>query len=307
MAPFPSIEYIYRVEMLEKNEVAYSNNVILNMLSKGIYSAQMMKVLQEEPILIGTAGGFAGKYIKHYLDKSKVKSDIVWTDYETPHRVKINLTADQAHYALQTKEEIIFDREMQRLTQKMNQHIKKVSTLVISGQLPEGVDHTLYGKWIEEAKKHNVKVLISVGQRDVLEKCIEQKPFALMFTEEQLIRLGFPNTQDEVIASMIPLLEGGIHYIGIYFKDRPSMMLSKHKYCLIDSPFRLIDKNNTAASGAFLGAFAVGINRKYEVEKFSKLCLSAALSAKDNVSQQICCKKDIDIKIKKIKIREYIS
>ena len=277
------------------------------MLSKGIYSAQMMKVLQEEPILIGTAGGFAGKYIKHYLDKSRVKSDLVWTDYETPHRVKINLEMPTEYYALQTKEEIIFDCEMQRLTKKMKQHIKKVSTLVISGQLPRAVDPMIYAHWIEEAKKHNVKVLLSVGQKEVLEQCLTQNPFALMFTEEQLMRLGLPIAHDEVIKSLSPLLSKGIHYIGIYFKDKPSIMLSKNKYCLIDSPFKLIDKNNTAASGAFLGAFAAGINRKYEMEKFSKICLSAALSAKDNVIQQICSKKDIDVKLKKIKIKEYIN
>ena len=89
ITPFPSIEYIYGIEEFTPNCQISSKNVSLNVLSKGVYSAQMMKVLQEEPILLSSFGGFAGKSIKHYLDKAKVKSDIVWTDYETPHQVKI--------------------------------------------------------------------------------------------------------------------------------------------------------------------------------------------------------------------------
>ena len=79
-------------------------------------------------------------------------------------------------------------------------------------------------------------------------------------------------------------------------------MLSKHKYCNVESPFLPLNKNNTAASGAFLGAFAIGINRKYELERFAKICLCAASAAHPNVNQHICTRKDIESRLKKTKI-----
>ena len=79
-------------------------------------------------------------------------------------------------------------------------------------------------------------------------------------------------------------------------------MLSKNKYCLVQSPTHLLNQNNTATSGAFLGALAIGINRKYEQEKIAKLCLASALSADDNVMHTICNRKDVDYRYKKTKI-----
>ncbi len=56
-----------------------------------------INILQEEPILI-SPGGFVGKSIKHYLDKSKVKTDIIWTDSKTPHQIKIMLKKSTDYY-----------------------------------------------------------------------------------------------------------------------------------------------------------------------------------------------------------------
>ncbi len=307
ITPFPSIEYIYDIESLTPNCQLSSQNVSLNILSKGVYSAQMMKVLQEEPILLSSFGGFAGKSIKHYLDKAKVKSDIVWTDYETPHQVKITLKSEPDYYAICTEEDFTIEKELLKLSYKLKSHIKKVSTLVLSGRLPHGQNPKIYKEWIKEAKAHNVKTLASTGQKEVLDCILEEKPYALMFTANQLKELGYNTTTVEVILDqLIPLFEHGIHYIGVYLKEKGAIMLAKNKYCLVESPSIPIAQNNTAASGAFLGAFAIGINRKYELERFSKLCLSAALAAHSNVNQQICTRKDVEVRLKKTKIKQLI-
>ncbi|WP_054743003.1 PfkB family carbohydrate kinase [Cellulosilyticum ruminicola] len=305
VAPFPAIEYIYGVEALAADEEQTARHVSLNILSKGIYSAQMMKVLQEEPILISSMGGFAGKYIKHYLDKSKVKADIVWTDYETPQYVKIVDEHFMNNYTIKTEPTIPGEKESNLMTQKIRAHIKKVSTLVLAGAVPESMQKTVYKEWMEEAKAHNVKVVVSTGQKDVLEVVMQQKPYALMFTEEQLNQLGLMSIQIEEIAERMSVyLKQSVHYVCVYLKQRGALVLSKNKYCRVESIFQLVHKDNAAASGAFLGALAVGINRKYEQEKFAKICLAASLAANDNVNHRICIKKDIDCRIKKMKVRE---
>ncbi len=305
ITPFPSIEYIYDIEELHANCKLSSKNVSLNILSKGVYSAQMMKILQEEPILISSFGGFAGKSIKHYLDKAKVKSDIVWTDYETPHQVKITLSTTSDYYTLCSEEAFTIEKELLKLSYKLKNHIKKVSTLVISGRLPIGQDSKIFNEWIQEGKMHNVKTLISTGQRAVFEHVLEEKPYALMFTLSQLNELGYDITSKEVILEqLVPLFDYGIHYIGVYLKEQGALMLSKNKYCSIESPYLSFSKNNTAASGAFLGAFAIGINRKYELERFAKLCLCAASAAHCHVNESICTRKDIENQLKKTKIKQ---
>lgn len=304
LTPFPSIEYIYSVEELAPNTVIPSKNVSLNILSKGVYSAQMMKVLQEEPILISSFGGFAGKSIKHYLDKSKIKTDIVWTNYETPHLVRILMQQNLADYTLQSAEAFSIDKELSKLTYKLNQHIKKVSTIVLSGHLPQGQNTNTYKEWIKLAHMHNIKVIVSTGQRAVWDSLWELKPYAILLTEEQLKSLNFPYEQyDEIISVLEHLLGNGLHYICVYLKNKGALMLSKNKHIFVHSSAQLINQNNTATSGAFLGALATGINRKYEQEKIAKLCLAAALAADDNVMHEICNRKDIEYRYKKTKVK----
>lgn len=307
LTPFPSIEYIYSVETFEPNQLLTSKNVSLNILSKGVYSAQMMKVLQEEPIIISSFGGFAGKSIKHYLDKSKVKSDIVWTEYETPHQVKIKVGVGKDEYTLRSQEPFLFDKEMIKLTHKLNSHIKKVSTLVISGKIPIPQDIALYKEWIISAKAHNIKSVVSTGQKEIWELLIKEKPYAILFTEDQLRLLEFNTSSiDEIVDQLKNYLGGGLHYICVYLKNKGALVLSKNKYCHVHSSFHLLNQNNTATSGAFLGALAIAINRKYEQERLAKFCLAAALSADDNAAHRICTRKDVEYQYKKTKVKQIV-
>ncbi len=306
VAPFPSVEYIYDVDFLEPNCAINSREVFLNILSKGIHSAQIIKLLQDEPILLSMLGGFAGKYIKHYLDKSRIKTDIVWTDTETPHKMRILLSDSSTYYLLKRDQTYNFDKEMIKLSQKLKSHIKKVSTLLLTGSIPQGVRPTFYKEWIKEAKLHNIKSIVCTGQKEVLTHALEETPYALMFTREQLKQLEISSdSKEEIIAALTPYLKQGVHYIGVYLKEQGALMLSKNKYCFIEPPASLNKIiSNAASSGAFLGAFAIGINRKYEQEKFSKTCLAAALAACCDVNKPICSKKDVDLLSKKVKIKE---
>ena len=307
ITPFPSIEYIYSVEAFTAREVLPSKNVSLNILSKGVYSAQMMKVLQEEPILISSFGGFAGKSIKHYLDKSKVKTDVVWTNYENPHQVKILVEQSQDYYSLRSEEALAMDKELDRLGYKLKSHLGKVSTLVISGQLPAMQKENRYGQWIKEAKAHNVKTVLSTGQKAVWDQILLEKPYAILLTEEQLITLGFQwDSNETLIKNLIPLLGQGLHFICVYLKNQEAFILSKHQYCHIESSYQPTHSRNAAASGAFLGALAIGVNRKYEQEKMGKLCLAAALSANDHVMHKICTRKDVETHYKKTKVKQIL-
>ena len=307
VAPFPSIEYIYDVNYLETNCEINASNVSLNILSKCIHSAQIIKLLQDEPILIGMLGGFAGKYIKHYLDKSRIKSDIIWTDIETPHKMKILLQQTKDYYLVKRDPSYNFDKEASKLNQKLKTYIKHVNTLLLAGTIPESISSAIYKEWIKEAKQNNVKSIVCTGQPKVLEHVLEEPPYALMFTKDQLNSIGIMGeTKEQIAASLIPYLQQGVHYIGVYHKDLGGLMLSKNKFCFIEPPSHLVLQNNTAASGAFLGAFAIGINRKYEQEKFSKVCLAAALSVHGDVDKPMCSKRDLDLLAKKVKIKELI-
>lgn len=303
LTPFPSIEYIYSIEDLIPNKSMPSKSVSLNILSKGIYCSQMIKILQEEPIMITSLGGFGGKSIKYYLDKARIKSDIVWTNNETPHQVSILSEKNGSTYTLLSGEETLGEKEFSKLTYKLNQHIKKISTMVLSGGVNNPYKVEAFVEWINLASNHNIKTVLSTGCSDVWQAIKSKKPYAVMFTKQQLKNLGYAyHDPRQIIQDMTPLLHQGIHYICIYLKNEGAFILAKNKHCYIHATSQLLNPNNTAASGAFLGALAIGVNRQYEQEKIGKLALAAALAADDNIMHEICVRREVEYRYKKTKI-----
>ncbi|MBC7958646.1 MAG: hypothetical protein H7X94_02160, partial [Vallitaleaceae bacterium] len=48
-----------------------------------IYSALIIKILQGEPYVLGIAGGIGGRFIKNFMDKNRIKSDLLMKEQET--------------------------------------------------------------------------------------------------------------------------------------------------------------------------------------------------------------------------------
>ncbi|MHC1747062.1 MAG: PfkB family carbohydrate kinase [Cellulosilyticaceae bacterium] len=305
VAPCPAVEYLYEVDTLNKNKDMEATHTKINILSKGIHSAEVIKILQDEAMAISLLGGFAGRYIKHHMDKVKIKSDIVWCDSETPHKMCITVPNKVDYYGVTRHNETLTEKDLLKIEQKLKNYYKNISTIVIAGYLPEQLDSAFYANLIKESKAHNIKVLLSTGQKAVFENALLQKPYALMFTEEQLRSLGVDvTTIESILEVMKSYLHEGVHYIGLHLKDRGSFLISKSKVCAVEANISTHHEWTSASSGAFLGAFAIGINRKYEQEKIAKLTTATARAAKHTEDMPLCTKRDIDLLVKKVKVRE---
>lgn len=309
LTPFPAIEYIYSVDAITTNEVHTINNMVLNILSKGFYSAQIMKVLQEEPIIISNFGGSTGRSIKHYLDKAKIKSDIVWSDSETPHQIKITANNTNEYISITNKEIDIAESSLTRIGYKLIDNLSKVTTLVLSGDIPEdSID--IYKDWLEKVKQNNIKLVVSSGQKSVWELLMKEKPYSIFLTEAQIKRLELYNEdRGELIKTFSKFLGYGLHYICILLDNNEAITISKHKVCqVVYTHTNLpLEQHHSAKAGAFLGALAISVNRQYEQEKMSKLCLASALSAHGDLSKKICTKKDIDSRYKRTKVIQLVT
>ena len=305
VAPCPAVEYLYEVDTLNKNKDMEATHTKINILSKGIHSAEVIKILQDEAMAISLLGGFAGRYIKHHMDKVKIKSDIVWCDSETPHKMCITVPNKVDYYGVTRHNETLTEKDLLKIEQKLKNYYKNISTIVIAGYLPEQLDTAFYANLIKESKAHNIKVLLSTGQKVVFENALLQKPYAIMFTEEQLRSLGVDvTTIESILEVMKSYLHEGVHYIGLHLKDRGSFLISKSKVCAVEANISTHHEWTSASSGAFLGAFAIGINRKYEQEKIAKLTTATARAAKHTEDMPLCTKRDIDLLVKKVKVRE---
>lgn len=305
VAPCPAVEYLYEVDILNKNKDMEATSTRINILSKGIHSAEVIKILQDEAMVLSLLGGFAGRYIKHHMDKSKLKSDIVWCDSETPHKMCIAASNKLDYYGVTRHNKALTEKDLTRLGQKLKNYYKNVSTMVIAGYLPQQFDSAFYSNIIKESKACNIKTVLSTGQKSVLENALKESPYTLMFTKEQLKSLEInSSSREQIIRAMQGYLNQGIHYVALHLKEEGIYLISKSKICYVETMATMPKEWTNASSGAFLGALAIGINRKYEQEKIAKLAAATACVAKHSENMPLCSKKDIDLLTKKVKVRE---
>ena len=306
MSPVPSISYEYNINELLTNKEVDATSINHYVYSKGIHSARTIKILQDEPLVLSALGGISGKTIKHQLDKFKIKADIVWTDVNTPQKIRLYEVTSKNNYLINTLPENLRPRDFSSLTLKLKSHIKKISTMIISDEFNVTSDYDigeLYKQWSIEAKKNNVKVIFSTGKLCNLKKICTTKPYCLVFTQNQLIELGYDiSSREQIVSQLLPLTKEGIHYIAIYLRDQSSIIIAKNKCYMINYIGSINNELTNYFGGVFLGSFAIGINRKYEIEKIGKLSLSAAISATSNANEPIITRKSIESLSSKTKV-----
>lgn len=299
----PSVEYIYNIDKMIPFTDMETKELNVKIISKSIYAAQIVKVLQGDPIFVGILGGFAGKYTKHHMDKSKVKSDIVWMDTETPHKISI-LDQDKSRPTSIIKNPYkINEKDIIKLEQKIKTHIKRTTTLVLEGECLEGVSYNIYTRLVEEAKKYNVKTIINTGEKEILDNIVDKVPYSFIFTIDELEKIGIDTDSIEnIVGQLAPYLAKGVHYIGVDLQNKGGLLLSKNKLCYMEPTIESQNPYTPKCSAAFLGAFAVGVDRKYEQEKIAKLAMAASLGAQESLG--VYTKNSIDKLVKKVKVRE---
>lgn len=305
----PSID---KTCMVEDLEIGQSNTVIdqrMDIGGEGILVCRIIKMLQSEPMVLSFLGGLNGRYIKSSLDKCKIKSNFTWVNGDT----KLNTLFIDSVQGFETlvKDEgvTITEKDYLRFKQEMKNYIKDSAVVVLHGTLTSGLSYKLYEDVIEHAKRYNTKVIIST-EGEELRKAFTYKPYGLCIKEKQLGELdihslSYKETLEELYKLMV---EHSIHYITIDHGLKGATVLSKSKVCQGIPDAGIVPYNEKAGFSGVLGAFAVSVERKYELEKMVKLMVASGYGMMaDNHKEMLCKKSDIDSYVKKIKVNEYMN
>ena len=85
----PVVEKTAVIDGLEIDGINQIQDYRLVLGPSAIYSAYIIKLLQGEPYVIGFAGGIGGRYIKNFMEKNRIKSDLLWKDRESRSVLRI--------------------------------------------------------------------------------------------------------------------------------------------------------------------------------------------------------------------------
>lgn len=300
---------------MEDLEIDQSNRIIdqkMNIGGSGIDVARIIKILQGEPMVLSFLGGLNGRYIKSNLDKAKIKSSFYWVGGDTMMNTYLIDSVNGTKTTLRDVGLKIGEKDSLRFKQEIKNFIKDSGALLINGNVnveEQEVLQNFYLEMIEIAKSLNAKIVIST-KGELLRKTLSFGPYGIHVKQDEIRELGIiADTKEEILKQLHEILVNHhIHYIAVDLGLEGAYLISRKKICYGEPHIKKEPIRQESRESAFLAAFTIGIERKYEQEKIVKLMVAASYATMVcEESQSICKKSDIDTLSKKIKILEVMN
>lgn len=257
----PAIDKIYFVDDYVLGEVHRPRETIASPGGKGLNVARVSKLMGEEVWATGPLGGGNGAFIKKGVEALGIVD--AFCDIEGETRICINVTDVISQKCTEVLEggPVLSEEEVLKQEETFDGLMEKAEVVTISGSLAKGLPSDFYGRLIEKAKAHGIKVILdSSGQ--AFSGGVQAKPFAIKPNEDEI---------KQIYSGPVQSLEDKIQAIR-YFKSQaiemPMISLGKDGclaglsggiYKVSIPPLEVV---NTVGSGdSFVAGLAVGIRR----------------------------------------------
>lgn len=297
----PGIEKHIKIEHLIEGEEIPIQNYNLNIEKSAVFSAYIMKVLQADPYVLGFAGGIGGRYIKNFLDKSRVKSNLIQKDKELRSTFIIETGLGSKTCLVDNQHE--FDEADQRnLKHQLVGQIDECELMYMNGILDQGIGEKMLLEALDMAIDARKKTVLYL-ENGSIEAFLLKKPFALVVTEEHLESM---DQGDQPLKEQLAYLRSlamihKIHFI-FYVKEKQVIGVTKSKIAFGDVDEQSVSQVPWKVD-AIAGGLTIGIKRKYELEKLVKLLSGIACAVGMNEEGYLCTRKDIETASKKTKVK----
>lgn len=300
----PGIEKRITVDALAIGDTTEVIDYQLSIGRSSVYSAYIMKLLQGDPYVLGFAGGIGGRYIKNFLDKNRIKSNLIQKEQEIESVFIIEMP-NQKDTVLIDHAHKLDEADARNFRHKLIGHINDSNIVLLNGDTVDETALSIMEDTMLLCKKEGKRVVLSVEGNNV-EKFVGFAPYAWIVDDEQLEQLGILGTTEERIKGMHSfIVENGIHY-AFYPIEKGIVGLSKNKICVGTFDGLTIDKASWMKE-ALAGGIAISIKRKYGFERMVKMATAIGVAIHSEDYPDICTRKEIDNKIKQSKLTEYYS
>ena len=304
----PSVVRTSVVDGFELNNVNKIVDERLEISDGPIHSVHTIKLLQGESMVIGFIGGPSGRYIKGFLENHKVRSDFTWMDEEIKTINKIIDSVNGTETILIDKGLDINEKDKKVFFQKLQIHIPNVSSIVLSGDIPNGVSIEDIIKIVELLKEKQKKVTLDIKD-EWLSKVLKLSPSSLYLNKNSLKGLGIDISDKDIALKKCQEIinEFKIKIIVVDFDDDNICTITKNKICKAFCTKELEYNKKHIVRNGMIGTLALCQDRGYEQEKTSKLLLATGLASKLARYPKLSSRKDIDYLYNKIKIKEIMN
>ncbi|MDR1017429.1 MAG: 1-phosphofructokinase family hexose kinase [Lachnospiraceae bacterium] len=292
-----SIDKAYHMkEEIEYGKVMRVSSCHNSAGGKGLNVARIVKLCGSNVITTGFVGGFNGLYLEDLLDNDNIPHNFFHAESET--RSCINIL-DKKYGSTEFLESgrTILDKEVKAfLEDTYLQSIENSSVVTLSGSVPSGLGEDIYLQMINIAKAHGKKVILDTSG-DFLKEGIKAGPTMIKPNKDEIENLFGVKLKsiEDVKKYGLKLHQMGIPIVVISLGSKGAMMVCDEGIFISSSP-KLSVVNTVGCGDSMVGAFAVAMEKGFDLRKSLKYAVSVASANAMSLNTgdfDIKCQKEI--------------
>lgn len=281
------------------NRVEYSR---ADVGGKGINVSKTVKVLGGESVAFGFIGGKSGEVIKEYLDSEGIENELIKVAGETRTNIKIIDVVNNTYTDINEAGPQIAAKEIENIKERIVGRLQEDAILVLSGSVPSGVEASIYGELIREAKKLGARVILD-ADGELFSEGVKQGPYIVKPNIHELeTAVGYKIKDDlELIKAARSLMNYGVSKVIVSLDKEGSLMACKEGVFKVKG-LQVEVKSIVGAGDSMVGAIAVALERGCDIQEALKLAAAASTACVMTEGSQSGKREVIDRLLEQIEV-----
>jgi len=260
---------------------------------KGIDVSRVVRELGGNSIALGLVGGYDGLHLEGLLINAGVTTDFTKISQETRTNLILKEQATGRQFVISASGPEINASEIGHFYQRFQQ-IPTMEYLVMSGSLPRGVTHNLYGQLITAGRKKGAFIFLDSDGK-ALKESINFQPTGIKPNIHELSRLVGRDLEGEaeIIAACEEIHAMGVPHV-LVSRGRDGMILSTegHKIKAVAPPVEV--KSTVGAGDSAVAGFILAHSQGKNLTECICLACAAGTATAQTHGTELCHRAEVE-------------
>jgi 1-phosphofructokinase len=266
----PVLDRILYVENFDFKHITRIDNALESSGGKGLNVSKALKKLGIQSQAIGVFGGLIGQKVTSLIEKENLNYYPIHINGETRTNTAVYSTNTLERIKLDEKGPRITDIEKQKILSTIKQLAIEDQIWVISGSLPQGLNHDFYVEITNLLNTVGVKTIVDASG-EALKQIVKTKPFLIKPNDEEceeLLGINIETIEDGKNA-VIELLNMGVQNVALSLGSLGLILGNNTQIIHASAPIVAVKKTVGAGDGLMAGLVYAMIN-KLSFEEMAK-------------------------------------
>jgi len=299
----PSLDRIINVEELIYDDVNKIEEERRRAAGRGIDVSRVIRELGGQSIALGFIGGYDGLELEGRLINEGVTCNFTRINSETRTNNIVYQRKKKLQTLLSTCEPEVDPLEIVLFLNKIKE-IPMYSHVVISGNIPKGINENFYAQMIVTLKEKGARVILDTDG-EVLRRGVDASPYLIKPNVHEFGRLveNDVSSVDEIINYAKPY-QNIVEYIVVSMGARGVVGINGDKYYLATPP-KIKVRSSAGAGDSLVAGIVYALSEGRTFEDAITLGVACGTASALNPGNELCKLEDVESIKKDIIIKKF--